>query len=242
MVKKRLKKETPVADCLFRASAEWCDLDEVDLTTVEETAICSQYDTGDIIFYEGDAVEGVYFVKSGLVGVRKADLEGNSTLLKVAKPGDTLGYRPIAAGQPHRASAEVLKPSIICFIDKETVQRMIQGNPALGLNFLKRAAKELGDAEERFHESVTLTTRARFAHLLIIMQQQFGHPADDGSQQLTLPLSRSDLAAMLGVRRESISRVIHELESMGITRITEREVVIPDPESLIREFHKQAEG
>ncbi len=238
MVKKRVARNASIADSLFTSSPEWCVLNEVDLTTIEETAICSSYDTGDIIFYEGDEVQGVYFVKSGLVGVRKADFEGNSTLLKIANPGDTLGYRPLAAEQPHRASAEVLKPSVICFIDAKTMRQIVQGNPALGLNFLKRAALELGDAEEKFHESVTLSTRARFAHLLIVMQDKLGHEAEDGSQQFTLPVSRSDLADMLGVRRESISRVIHELESEGITEIRERNVVVPDPDSLMNEFHR----
>ncbi|MDP7575385.1 MAG: helix-turn-helix domain-containing protein [Pseudomonadales bacterium] len=79
-----------------------------------------------------------------------------------------------------------------------------------------------GDAKGQFHESVTLSTRARFAQLLVVLQGRFGRSADDGSRQLTLPLSRSDLAAMLAVRRESITRLIHELESMGITHIEER--------------------
>lgn len=237
MAKKRVTKKSPFADNLFRSSPEWCVLDDVHLSTIEENAICSSYDTGDIIFYEGDEVEGVYFIKSGLVGIRKADFEGNSTLLKIANPGDTLGYRPLAAEQPHRASAEVLKPSIICFIDAKTIRHILQCNPVLGLNFLKKAAQELGDAEEKFHESVTLSTRARFAHLLIVMQDKLGHEAEDGSQQFTLPVSRSDLADMLGVRRESISRVIHELDSLGITEITERNVVVPNPESLMSVFH-----
>jgi len=219
-------------------SEEWCALNDVDVTATEEAAICSNYETGDVIFYEGDDVKGVYFVKAGLVGVRKADLEGNSTLLKLAEPGDTLGYRPLAADQPHRASAEAVNPSIICFIDKATVRQMIGENPALGLNFLKRAAKELGDAEEKFHESVTLSTRARFAHLLIVMQDRFGHATEDGSLQLTSPLSRSDMAAMLGVRPESVSRVIHELEGTGITHFAEREVTIRDPNSLMDVFIK----
>ena len=238
MVKKRILDKLEVVNSQFRDSPEWCALQEVDVGTVEKVAIRCSYDTGDIIFYEGDTVKGVYYVQSGLVGVRKEDQEGNSTLLKVAQSGDTLGYRPLVANQPHRASAEVLKPSIICFIDAQTTRHLIEDTPALGLNFLARAAMELGDAEEKFHESVTLSIRARFAHLLIVMQKKFGRVGSDGSLHFTLPLSRSDLAAMLGVRRESISRIIHELDESGITHFVERKVVVPDPESLMREFHK----
>lgn len=239
MVKKRITDATPITNSQFRHSPEWCALHEVDLRIVEEKTIRSHYDTGDVIFYEGDEVQGVYYVESGLVGVRKADPEGNSTLLKVAQPGDTLGYRPLVAKQRHRASGEVLKPSVICFIDAKTVRKVIQDTPALGLNFLARAAAELGDAEEKFHESVTLSIRARFAHLLITLQHKFGKVESDGTLHFTLPLSRSDLAAMLGVRRESISRIIHDLDQLGITRFSERKVEVPDPDSLMKEFHKE---
>jgi CRP-like cAMP-binding protein len=41
---------------------------------------------------------------------------------------------------------------------------------------------------------------------------------------------------MLGVRRESVSRVIHELEKEGVTHFTDRHVEVSDPEHLINEF------
>lgn len=239
MVKKRITDGTPIVSSQFKDSPEWCVLRDVDLQIVEATAKRNSYDTGDVVFYEGDEVQGVYYVESGLIGVRKADPEGNSTLLKVAQPGDTLGYRPLVANQSHRASAEVLKPSVICFINAKTVRQMILDTPALGLSFLARAAEELGDAEEKYHESVTLSIRARFAHLLIILQHKFGRVSSDGSLHFTLPVSRTDLAAMLGVRRESISRIIHELDSRGITKFAERKVIVPDPESLMKEFNKE---
>jgi CRP-like cAMP-binding protein len=238
VAKKSILNNVHIVDRLIRMSPEWCALREVDLKIIEETADRSKYDAGDIVFFEGAEVKGVYYIESGLVGVRKSDPNGNSTLLKIAQHGDTLGYRPLIANQPHRASAEVLKPSVVCFIDANTVRGLIQSTPALGLNLLARVATDLGDAEEKYHESVTLSIRARFAHLLIILQDKFGQIGNDGSLHFTLPVSRSDLAAMLGVRRESISRIINELETLGITKFKERKVIVPHPESLMKEFHK----
>jgi|TARA_Y100000310_G_scaffold229967_1_gene232393 CRP-like cAMP-binding protein len=223
-------------DSQFMESPEWSALTESEVKILEKAVVCRKHELGDVIFYEGDACHGTYFIKSGLVGIRKADIEGDSTLLKIAQPGDTLGYRPLLAEQNHRASAEVLKPSHICFINRATVRLLMRSNPNLGLNFLKRAAIELGEFEERFHESVTLSVRARFAHLLIALQDKYGHAGEDGSLVLELPVSRADLAAMLGVRRESVSRVIHELEREGLTHFIDRSVQVPDLDSLIDEF------
>jgi len=223
-------------DNQFMASSEWSALKDSEAQILEKAVVCRKHELGDVVFYEGDACSGTYFIKSGLVGIRKADMDGDSTLLKIAQPGDTLGYRPLLSEQNHRASAEVLKPSHICFIDKATVHKLMKSNPTLGLNFLKRSAIELGEAEERFHESVTLSVRARFAHLLIALQEKYGHASNDGSLVLELPVSRADLAAMLGVRRESVSRVIHELETEGLTHFIDRSVRVPDLDSLMEEF------
>lgn len=234
-----VNRRQPVSNCInsqFREAPEWCVLSEVDLKAVEAVAICRAYDVGDVIFNENDPCRGVYFVTSGLVGIRKAGLDGDSTLLKIAYPNETLGYRPLLAGQNHRATAEILKPGVICFIKAATVLPMIEHNPALGLNFLQRATRELGDAEERFHKTVTLTLRARFAHLLMLWKDRCGCVSDNGKFILELPVSRGDLAAMLGVRRESVSRVIHELEQEGVTHFTDRHVEVTNAEHLIDEF------
>jgi len=220
----------------LRAAPEWCALDEVDLNKVEKNAICKEFETGVIIFNESEVCQGVYFVTSGLVGVRKSGLDGESTLLKLAYPNDTLGYRPLIAKEPHRATAEVLKPGIICFISASIVLPLIRENPTLGLNFLHRATRELGEAEERFHKTVTLTLRARFAHLLMLWKDRGGRVDDGGKFILELPVSRGDLAAMLGVRRESVSRVINELEREGVTHFCDRHVEVNDAENLMDEF------
>lgn len=229
----------PLSSCTdnkLRNASEWCALDSVDLATVESSAICMDYDVGDVIFNEGDACKGVYFVTSGLIGIRKAGLDGESTLLKLSYPNDTLGYRPLLSAQNHRATAEVLKAGTICFVNGQTILPMIKRNPALGLNFLQRAAVELGEAEERFHKTVTLTLRARFAHLLMLWKDRCGYTSESGKFILELPVSRGDLAAMLGVRRESVSRVIHELEEEGVTHFTDRHVEISNAANLMDEF------
>lgn len=222
----------------FQYSPEWCVLSEVDLDTVIDKAVHRRVETGSFIFYEGEPCKGVYLVEEGMIGVRKNGYEGHTTLLKVAKPGDTLGYRPLLAEQPHRASADAIVPSVVCFVDANTCRQLIKENPALGLNFLKRAAQELGDSEARFHDTVSLNVQSRFAHLLAILKEEYGEMDEDGVLHLTLPVSRGDLAAMLGIRRESLSRVIHELEEANIARFRKRVVEIPEPDALLSLFVK----
>ena len=175
----------------YKQSPEWCELSDADLDRIDAASSCKEYDAGEILFQDGDDCLGVYFIHSGLVGVRKTSFEGESTLLRLAFPNDTLGYRPLLASQTHRAAAEALKPSVVCLISADVVMPMIRENPTLGLNFLHRATVELGLAEERFHNTVTLSLRARFAQLLLIMKDRCGS-TEEGKMLLDLPISRGE--------------------------------------------------
>lgn len=222
--------------CQVRERTEWCVLEEKELNLINNGKISKKYLPGETIFFEGDSSDGIYCIESGLVGVRKSDADGNSVLLFLATPGDTVGYRSLLANEDHKSSAEVLEPSTICFVDQTTVRELLLHNPSLGLRFLRRASKDLGDADERILHNVSLSVRARFAHLLLVLIDRHGSKSDDGSSNLTLPLSRQDLAAMIGTSPESMSRTIKKLEDDGIAQFSGRTVHVPVIDTLLDEI------
>jgi CRP/FNR family transcriptional regulator len=215
--------------------SEWRVLAAEDLAELCMKARCRAYRPGETIFYEGDPCRGVYFISEGLIGVRKEDPEGDSVLLHLATHGDTLGYRPFLAGDSHRASAEVLKASNICFFDSETMRALLRDNPHLGLEFLGRATRELGTAENRFYEAVRLNLRTRVAHLLLLFRDRYATVEADGRILLDLPISRQDMAAMIGVRAESLSRTIRTLSDEGLIDVSGHRAWILDMDRLIAE-------
>lgn len=225
--------------CQARDRTEWCVLDDHELTLVNDGKTSKQYLPGEPIFFEGDSCQGIYCVESGMIGVRKSDADGNSVLLNIFSSGDTLGYRAFLAESEFHAGAEALEPSTICFVDRITVQRLLEHNPALGLRFLRRAARELDEADEKILHNVTLSVRARFAHLLVVLIERYGEKNDDGSLVVQLPLSRQDLASMIGTTPESMSRTIRKMDDDGIAHFTGRAVHIPAREALINEFEPE---
>src|SRR3989338_513938 len=183
--------------CQMRNHSEWSVLTLRELEFLDSKKVCRQYARGEFVFHEGDPCRGIYCVERGLVGIRKADAEGNSVLLgQLAESGSTLGYRPLLAGENHRAGAEVLKESTICFIDKSSVWELIGHNPNLGVQFLRVASKALGEAEEEILKLITLDLRTRLVHLLLIFIKHYGTILESGAVMLELPLSRPDMAAM----------------------------------------------
>ena len=222
--------------CQTRERSEWCVLSDDELGLLNRGRQMREYMPGEVLFYEGDDCRAIYCVESGLIGVRKSDADGNSVLLYLVSGGETLGYRALLSDQEFGASAEILEPSRVCHIGSAIVRRLLQENPALGLRYLKRVSESLGQAEEKILHNATLSVRARFAHLLMVLMDKYGDPPTDGSADFVLPLARHDLASMIGTTPESMSRTIKKMESDGVAIFSGRHVRIPDLESLLQEF------
>jgi len=226
--------------CQLRSRSEWSVLSDEELERFNAGKVCRKYAKGEELFGEGDPCRGIYCVESGLIAIRKMDAEGHSVLLgRLAEAGSTLGYRPLLAGELHRGTAEVIRDSFVCFLDKSVVMELLGHNPSLGLKFLKMASKELGDAEEEIFQLTTLDLRTRLSHLLLVLIDRYGNTTADGAAFLELPLSRPDMAALVGARPESVSRVIHKLEEDGVALFSGRKVNIPQLDRLHMELEHE---
>lgn len=239
MAESRKSKTSPHKfSCQMRDHSEWSVLTEDELNFLNLKKVCRKYARGVVVIHEGDSCRGIYCVESGLIGIRKTNADGNSVLLgRLAGAGSTFGYRPLLAKENHRASAEIMKESIICFIEKKAVWELLSHNPNLGLKFLQMATRDLGKAEEEILQLSTLDLRTRFVHLLLVFMKHYGTVSRDGMVKLELPLSRRDLAAMVGARPETITRVIRKIEEDGIAEFSGRMVTIPE----VLRLHKEIE-
>jgi CRP/FNR family transcriptional regulator len=222
--------------CQNRHRSEWCILSDGELDLFNKAKIVKNYDTGETIYYEGDPCVGIYDLESGVVAFRKYDLEGNATLISLAYPGRTLGYRSFLEGGNHVTSAEAVKPSRICFIESAVVRGLIDRNPALSERFLQRVVKDLGRATERYHQELTLSVRHRLLNLLLILNDRYGTTIENDKATIELPLSRQDLAALIGARPETLARTIQVLQKNNLAHFKGRHVSIPHLDVLLDEL------
>ncbi|MCG3172618.1 MAG: hypothetical protein GMKNLPBB_00772 [Myxococcota bacterium] len=219
--------------CQSRNRSEWCAIRDDDIATLNEGKVCHTYRPGQIIFHQGHPCDGVYCVESGTVLLRKSDPEGNGVSPRLIQEGQTLGYRAFFSGGPYSATAEALAESRICFVPRDVVNRLLDHNPALGLQFLKRMAEDLRQSEESFLQSVVMPVKSRLAHLLLTLKDRFGDTDAEGNLTIDLPLSRQDIASMLGSRPETVTRAMRMLEEEGVARFNGRTVLVSDLDLLM---------
>ncbi len=214
----------------------WRKLGSEDRELLEEYRVENSYTPGQFVFLESHPCHGLHCVASGLIALRKTDAGGNSVILRLVGAGETLGYPAHFGGMEYTASAEALSPSTVCFFPGRAVKEIIKRNPEMLAEFLKMLALELRGYGEARLRSATLPLNRRLTDILLDLLPTCGSTLNGGNQaELTLPISRRDLAAMLGVRPETVARALRQIHDDGLAQFNGRKVHIPDMKRLKRE-------
>ena len=228
--------------CQSRDRNEWSSLSGSDLELLDRAKTCNVYEPGQVVFYEGNACLGIHCVESGSIKLRKTGPRGDEIVVGLVGSGATLGYLAYFGGRGYTMTAEALTACRICFIDRAVVRTLIHSSPAVGLAFLHRLSGDVERSEEERVRALSLPLRARAAHLLLVLKDRSASADEEGQLTIELPLSRRDLAAMLGTRPESLSRLIREFETDGVAHFGSRQVVVPDLDVLLDELERVAEA
>lgn len=233
------KKPCGLAECIDGKICNdtiWTALSDEEIELFNRNVSCRLFTAGETIFMEGDYCKGLYFVESGLIAVRKYDQDGQPYLIRLASQGDTLGYRPFLAKETHRAGADVIEDTKVCFINAQTVRKVLSVNGELSRLFLERTAKALGEADEWLFNMAVLDVDIRLIHLLLMYHDQWGSHFEDGSVTIRIPITRGDLAAMIGAHPDSVSRAIRKLESEGLMQADGRIIHIEKFDHLAQQI------
>lgn len=222
--------------CQNRDRTEWCVLAEEDLALVDRVKTTKTYQPGQIIYSQGEPTRGIYCIESGTVAVRKMDSEGGSKILRLAHAGQTLGYADFFGGKGYNGSAEALDTCTVCLVDAASLRTLLDHNPALGLHFLTHVSLDLKEAEDAGMQQALYTVRIRLAHLLLTLKDRYASVEDDGTIVITLPMTRQDIAALLGARPETIYRTIQQMEMDKVVTFSGHKVIIPDLDNLLDEI------
>lgn len=221
--------------CAAHPDSLWQQLDGELAGLIGNARVRRLYGSGQAVFRQGDPNAGVYCIAEGTVAIRRLDSVGNSVLLKLAYPGHTLGYRSFLSGGEHKTSAEAVGPACVCRIERGALAAAVAQSPALSLAILARASADIELAQDMLMQQATLSNRGRLCQLLVDLVDHHGITHADGSGCVHLPVSRRDLASMIGTRHETVSRIMTRLEKDGLARFSGRSVSIPSLEALAAE-------
>ncbi|MDH4248081.1 MAG: Crp/Fnr family transcriptional regulator [Deltaproteobacteria bacterium] len=227
-------------DCMRRSHNEWNALTSAETAELCQARVPLRHGAGAMVCHQGEPSTGVYCVVSGTVALRKGDDHGHSVLLRLVPAGETFGYSDCFAGQHWSASAETMETTELCFIPRRVMNRLLANNVELSRRFQTHLVRDYNSAKETILQQAWLPVRARLAHLLMRLKDHFGRMEKDGTIHVTPPLTRQDMADLLGTRQETIARTLHAMAKDGVLRVRGRTVILTDLRVLQGEIERDA--
>ncbi len=213
-------------DLCLPAGLDSADVDRIDQIVADRTSLAS----GDTLYHAGSPFRALYVIKSGSLKTQAVSEGGELQILGFHLPGEIMGFDALA-GERHQCSAEALEASSVCRLPYAELERISASVPGLQRQFMRLVSREMGDDHDHMAmmgRNQAIARLALFLHSMSKRQARLGRSAD----QLTLTMSRADLANYLGLVLETVSRLFGRLQDMGVIEVRRREVKILDRESL----------
>lgn len=216
----------PCGQCAFFDQSVWQPVGNGAMSFLNSGFTRREFSEGQALYQQGDENRGVFCVSRGLFAIRAHSEAGNTTLLKLAYPGEIIGFRSYLANDRHKTEARALVPSRVCTVAHRNANRLVHSDPKVLARLTARCVAEINAGRDRIIDAATESNQTRLARILGKLMQ--AHGTRDGAYlRMQLPLSRTDLADLLGIKPETVSRVLKRLKQDGEFVVSGRDIRMP---------------
>ena len=217
--------------CIIKQFNAFKSLSQDELVRISNCKTTRVIKKGEVIFEEGEIINGVYCVRDGICKLSKLSENGKDQIVKMVVKGQLIGQRSLITGEPANLQAIALNDMEICFIPRHEIINDLQSNPRFSYDMLKEMAHDLKEADDIIVNMAQKSVRQRLAETLVYIQESFGVNPD---KTLSVLLSREDFANIVGTATESAIRVLSQFKKEGLISIIGKQIRIDDVEGLKR--------
>lgn len=204
-------------------------LDDEQMNEIMETIKSGKYKKGEIIYSAGDQSDSLYIVNKGRIRIYRLSESGKEQLVRILVSGDFTGELALFSESTHESYAEAMVDTEVCMIQRSDLQDFLIRFPSISLKILSEFSNRLEKSEKQTTRVSTERVETRLALFLVEHIEN-----NRKSMELTLPMSKKDLASYLGTTPETISRKLTELEEAGyIKQKSQRKIEILDLDGLL---------
>src|SRR5260221_11610908 len=175
----------------------------------------------EVLFLTGDPGDGCYRLEEGLLKVSMDSPSGAERILAILGPGSIVGDMAMIDGRPRSASVSALRDCKLSFISRSAFEAVAAKNPEIYKHLLSLLAARLRDTDQVVAAGSFLPPKGRVARALLDLAKAFGRDVGGGRIVIQQKISQSDVAAMAGIARENVSRILNEwMRSNLVTRLS----------------------
>ncbi|MCB2048339.1 MAG: Crp/Fnr family transcriptional regulator [Novosphingobium sp.] len=222
--------------CVVRNRAICAGLDGKELEALNAIGRTRHLTPGESLFWEGEDSILVANVIDGVLKLSSNTEDGREQIVGVVYPSDFIG-RPFGGTSSHGVTA--LTDAQVCVFGRRDFDAFAAEHPKLEHKLLERTLGELDRTRRWMLLLGRKSASEKIASFLLEIIDRLNEPKgcefrfDDGPETVELPFSRQQIADILGLTIETVSRQFTRLKSAGIIDLpSRREVRVLDRAGL----------
>jgi CRP-like cAMP-binding protein len=212
----------------------FADLSEEDLEKVAGLLKERVYRRNDIVFFEEDTGSFMYFVKEGRVKVSRLLPNGKEMILAFHETGEYFGEMSLIDGGTAPASVTAVTNTTIYVLSARDFSHLLD-HPQMNRMILTTLCDRCRDAWAQIEVLTFHNADARIRMAFYQLAQKRG-VVTQGGVVIPMKLTHKELSDIVGISRETATRVLSHLQEQGLVKVDTRRFIITDPDRLVEEL------
>lgn len=185
---------------------------------------------GESLVHEGAPADAIFFVRLGTFKVFRIAEDGYEQVLAFAVRREVLGFEALCAAS-YPAAMQALEDSTVYVIPRCEIAQLSQALPSFALVLQRAGSLTLTHSRELVDILAAVASDVRLARFLIQLSKRMA-TCGQSPRRFLLRMGRREIASLLGVAHETVSRCFSALAAMGFLYVNDREIDILDMNGL----------
>src|SRR5262245_47322824 len=213
-------------------SSKWLGLPPTMSSELFSRGTGQELKAGEVLFEAGDEGDGCYRLDTGSLKVVLRSSQGAERILALLTPDAVVGDLSMIDGLPRSASVIAVSDCRLCFVSRATFETCAERHPEIYRYLTSLLANRLRETDETIAALAFLNCKGRVARALLELADSLGTDTGSGVTLVQDMVSGRELAAMAGVARENVSRVLSDWKRSKIISFSDRILQIHDRSAL----------
>ncbi|AUC81115.1 Crp/Fnr family transcriptional regulator [Lacinutrix sp. Bg11-31] len=218
-------------NCIIRELNSLKALKKDELKRISDSKVSKTIKKGEVIFAEGEKLNGVFCVRNGVSKLSKMSDNGKDQIVKIASRGEILGQRSVITDEKTNLSAVALNDMEVCYIPKQHLQDSLSSNVEFTKAVLLNMANDLKFADNVIVNMAQKTVKQRVAETIKYLEDNFGIDCDG---YIAVTLTREDIANIVGTAKEACIRTLSSFKKEKLISTDGKRIKIEDKKALYR--------
>jgi CRP-like cAMP-binding protein len=194
----------------------------------DEFAPAQAYPKGVQLIREGAVLNEVLLVRAGVVKLARTAGDGRESIIELAFRQTWLGAASVIVNKPSPVSATTCTEAMITRIPADEFRRQLRDTPQLSLSVHEAHARELNRQMGWIDELASLSSLERLKLVMRRFLAALPRQTSTRGIRLNVPLRHWELARLIAVSPEHLSRLFREMERDGIIQRSKGWVIVSD--------------